>query len=239
MKSINKVLPSDEKTVLILDDRVDVWGNVDNLIHVQPFYFFREEKNKANFVKEKYLLEDNDMSLFSVVLMLKFLHLAFFTYFEKWNGICDIRVFKKEKIRTIFKNLSASYIEDPHIDIMETYEYNVISNFGGMLDTEISKNTNIVITEFIGLNCKHIYLIKAYGENIKNSFPIVNKYWIYFCNIFFCKLRTDEFSEKNPNQNVNYSHRQILQANLDIINDFYSLEKIEEFVKIVKENYEN
>ena len=32
MKSIKKVLPTDENMVMILDDRVDVWGNIENLI---------------------------------------------------------------------------------------------------------------------------------------------------------------------------------------------------------------
>ena len=54
--------------VIILDDRTDIWGNIDNLININAFFFFKEEKNRLNYVKEKFLKDDDDQILFSKTL---------------------------------------------------------------------------------------------------------------------------------------------------------------------------
>ena len=90
-KSIKKVLPSDENMVIILDDRVDVWGNVENLININPFYFFKEEKNKGNYVQDKFLKNDDDLSLFSIIKLLNFIHKSFYEYYKKFNLIIHLQ----------------------------------------------------------------------------------------------------------------------------------------------------
>ena len=136
--------------VLILDDRVDVWGNIDNLINVNPFFFFREEKNKLNYVHEKFLKDDGDLSLYSITLLLNFIHHAYFSYYEKYGSVCDVRTIKKEKLKLIFKDLQAAYVEDPYLNLLKTYEFHTMNSFGSILENQIQKNTNAIITEFVG-----------------------------------------------------------------------------------------
>jgi FCP1-like phosphatase family protein len=46
-KSLQKMFPCDDTMVIILDDRVDVWGNCKNLIRVEPYFFFHDTKVNA------------------------------------------------------------------------------------------------------------------------------------------------------------------------------------------------
>lgn len=208
--------------VIILDDRTDVWGNIDNLININAFFFFKEEKNRLNYVKEKFLKDDDDQILFSISLLLKFIHQAFFSYHAKFGSACDVRLIKREKMRMIFRNLNAVYLEDPYINISETYEFNTILNFGGNLDNKISNNTNSIITDYTEYN--GIINIKLeINETLKEKFQVINKYWIYFCNIFFCNLNKNEFLYGNLKPNTYYSQKLILDNNLERINKFYSV----------------
>ncbi|KAI5192885.1 RNA polymerase II subunit A C-terminal domain phosphatase [Nematocida minor] len=42
-KDIKRLFPTNSKHVVILDDRPDVWGFVDNLYPIRPYYFFQSE----------------------------------------------------------------------------------------------------------------------------------------------------------------------------------------------------
>lgn len=155
LKSINKVLPSDENMVLILDDRIDVWNNIENLINVKPFFYFDEDKNKTNLLVESLLDDygyDDDHSLYSVTLFLKFIHQAFFLYYSKYGIKCDVRYLKKEKMSLIFKDMNAAYIDKPNLNINETQEFKTIKNFGGFLENSISNYTNVLIKDFSQLS---------------------------------------------------------------------------------------
>ena len=157
VKSIKKVLPSDENMVIIIDDRIDVWGSVENLININAFYFFREDKNKNKYPLEKFLKKDDDLSLFSIIKLLNFIHKSFYEYYKRFNTICDVKIIKKEKLKKIFNNLFASFVEDPSINILETYEFHIINSFGGEFDDIISRKTNAIITNFIGENGIHFF----------------------------------------------------------------------------------
>lgn len=61
-KDIKRLFPTNSKHVVILDDRPDVWGFVDNLYPIRPYYFFQSEdinspealqRNGGNMLKEE------------------------------------------------------------------------------------------------------------------------------------------------------------------------------------------
>ena len=134
--------------VIIVDDRVDVWDNIENLINITPFFFFKEELNKLNHVQDRFLKEDLDCSLYSIQKLLNYIHKSFYSYYLIYNSICDIRFIKKEKIKSIFNNVYASFLEDPYINLLETIEFSIISMFGGIFDNELSLKTSIIIANF-------------------------------------------------------------------------------------------
>ena len=70
------------------------------------------------------------------------------------------------------------------------------------------------------------------NENLRKKFTVINKFWIYFCNVFFCNLRPDEFLYEKMKENKYYSHKNILDVNYERINEFYSVDekKISQFL---------
>jgi len=48
-KEIEKILPTKDSIVLILDDRTDVWkdSNHDALINIYPYFFFYEQRSNS------------------------------------------------------------------------------------------------------------------------------------------------------------------------------------------------
>lgn len=168
-KSIKKVLPSDENMVIIVDDRVDVWDNIENLVNITPFFFFKEELNKLNYVQEKFLKDDLDCSLYSIPKLLNFIHKSFYSYYLQYNDICDVRLIKKEKIKSIFNNVYASFLEESYVNLLETIEFSIISMFGGIFDNEISSKTNIIIANFSDNGNNNIKLREEYRSEEKIS----------------------------------------------------------------------
>lgn len=52
-KDIKRLFPTNSKHVVILDDRPDVWGFVDNLYPIRPYYFFQtEDINNPDVLRE-------------------------------------------------------------------------------------------------------------------------------------------------------------------------------------------
>jgi hypothetical protein len=226
-KSIKKVLPSHENMVLILDDRTDVWNNIENLINVKPFFFFiNADKNKKNILEEKSLsdFDNDDYCLYPVTLLLKFIHHAFFFYYSKFRTICDIRFLKKQKMFLIFKDLIAAYIDKPYLNICESYEFNTIKKFGGNLETSISNSTNLLFIDYSSL--KNNQIICKNNSYFVNNCDVVDKIWIYFCEFFFCKLKKDEFLYNYLYPQYYYSQKNIFISNKDNIDEFYSIDSI-------------
>ena len=74
---------------------------------------------------------------------------------------------------------------------------------------------------------------------MRKNFPVINKVWIYFCNIFLCAIREDKFLLENLKENVFYSHNYILDMNIDKIQEFYSLDdkNINGFIDEIRSKY--
>ncbi len=228
LKSIKKVLPSHENMVLILDDRIDVWNNIENLINIKPFFFFnKEDKNEIRINDEKSFnnYDDDDYCLYSVTLLLKFIHNAYFSYHSKFKSICDIRYLKKHKMNMIFKNLIAAYIDEPLLNLNETYEFNTIKNLGGILENRISVNTNVVITNYSS-NIIEEMLSMYNNENFNKNYYVLNKTWIHFCEIFLCDLKKEDFIYKNFKNHSYYSQKNIFSLNKERIDEFFSIDTI-------------
>ncbi|ELR25244.1 FCP1like phosphatase, phosphatase subfamily protein [Acanthamoeba castellanii str. Neff] len=47
LKNLQRIFPVDDSMVMIIDDRVDVWGTSKNLIKIEPYYFFNDAKVNA------------------------------------------------------------------------------------------------------------------------------------------------------------------------------------------------
>lgn len=57
-KSINKIFPTNHDYCIILDDREDVWAEVDPLIKIIPYFFFPQSPHqKVSKVREDCFLE--------------------------------------------------------------------------------------------------------------------------------------------------------------------------------------
>jgi TFIIF-interacting CTD phosphatase-like protein len=84
-KTLSKVLPS-FKHMVILDDRMDVWPGIRNLIVTKPFYYFQFEKIQPKDPKEKprksadpFIPLKNDNFLFFMTHLLMRLQREYYT----------------------------------------------------------------------------------------------------------------------------------------------------------------
>lgn len=81
----------------------------------------------------------------------------------------------------------------------------------------------------------------ANNKLLREKYPVIHKIWIYFCNIFFCAIREDQFLCEVFKQNLYYSHKFILELNIDRIQEFYSLDEkcISDFIDHIRSIYNN
>lgn len=92
-KSLKRIFPHDDRMVVVLDDRGDVWSHCANLLHVQPFHFFTGvgdihgpgvqpapagiEQEVAGMVPKTEALEDHELD--NVLSRLRSIHSLFFS----------------------------------------------------------------------------------------------------------------------------------------------------------------
>ncbi|KAF0990488.1 hypothetical protein HZS_1500 [Henneguya salminicola] len=100
-QEIARIFPTGEHMVIVLDDRRDVWGGVDNIIQVVPFFFFDEnETNRATPVFTRNFTKDTINNIYEYCgqssyidhlldILLKF-HKIFFKCYEAIQNKLDV-----------------------------------------------------------------------------------------------------------------------------------------------------
>lgn len=79
-KELRRIFPCNDKMVLIIDDRSDVWDGCKNLIPVQPFVFFEgnEQGYDVATTSTSFLKNIDDDQLPKVLNVLQNVHKQFF-----------------------------------------------------------------------------------------------------------------------------------------------------------------
>lgn len=203
VKDIKRLFPTNSKHVLILDDRPDVWGFVDNLYPIRPYYFFQSQdinspealqgksveaplEKKVEKIKHKKDLMDRiesecistyfDNELERVLEGLLEVHREFFT---KEQNIVNILKRKKE----IFKGCVAAIITPLHEST--NYLSMLFAHHGGVIATDKSVD---FLTHVISSVDWKIRLKKR-----KKKGPVVKCVQIeWLCESVFALKRLDE-----------------------------------------------
>ena len=82
-KSINKIFPSNHDFCLVLDDRLDVWAEVDSVIKIFPYWHF--EDSPCGSVKRNKTKEDCFLEVSSIIMI--YIWNQFFINLMKGNSI--------------------------------------------------------------------------------------------------------------------------------------------------------
>jgi FCP1-like phosphatase family protein len=190
------------KDVVVLDDRVDVWGYEENVVLIKPFYLKRErdfnDPSEIAAREEKFadsdVCEKNEIDIpiagkedKELLFAGKYLEKIFRKY-KKTRNVKKILKCEKKKL---FKNFRFYFnLEDPLIPIVRFYH----GNFFGKCKLEISNDV------FVLKKAKKLYVVK--------------KQWIYECiykrRTMSLKGYVEEEAEDSEPDDVNDIERQYL-----------------------------
>ncbi|KAI5132650.1 RNA polymerase II subunit A C-terminal domain phosphatase [Nematocida ausubeli] len=187
-KDIKRLFPTNSKHVIILDDRPDVWGFVDNLYPIKPYYFFETDdinspealqngylpdvgmpvsipNNKEDLLEEisiECIRNPFDNELEKVLRGLVEVHAEFFA------GTYSIAHILREK-KNIFLGCTAKIVGQK-----EYVEYlrRLFKHHGGRV---LRKSSNSPYTHWIQADTKRVYLKSKRLENVK----YVDAEWVY------------------------------------------------------------
>ena len=118
IKSIKEVFPTQEKMILIIDDRINVWEQSGgNLICIYPYKFFNENilinnnqsDKKKDINKEHYLKNEYDNVLFCITNLLLCIHRKFYEFYSKYNIQKDIQLIVDDILFSIFNGKKFYY----------------------------------------------------------------------------------------------------------------------------------
>lgn len=146
-KSIKRIFPTIEDMVVIVDDRMDVWKDVHNLINLTPYLFFYDEKMFP--IEEKYSSHDLDNVLYTIEKVLLYTQEVYYSYYDTYNKRSDVKLILEEKFHNIFKGLAftLSNIYTKDINLYETKHNYIIQAFGGALFTDYFDEVNYILTK--------------------------------------------------------------------------------------------
>lgn len=166
-KRLKRIFPSDDKTVLIIDDRADVWDFSRNLIQVAPFYFFigtgdvNEQPGMAKHVlpdvriptevetgtSVRRFVREPDMTLQTV---LRVLSEAYSVFFQEYSDahFPDIKEILDEIKGKIFEGLH--FVFSGMVPLHQSTEDNhlarIATQFGATCERDLTPFSTHVIT---------------------------------------------------------------------------------------------
>ena len=219
--------------VVILDDKINAWKeNNNNLINLQPFYFFYEEFNHN--INAKFNSVDYDHVLFVIICVLNFVHGEFYDFYERKKFKKSVKIIIKEKLQNVFNNLNFIYFEEEINESDLNYFYKIsfknnlcfqVKKLGGVLNKfnysedeyeKRFKNVQILLVNKYEKNNKLIQFFRNHNKKILHSS------YIEICYMFFYKIDT-EFFELNEEKNsiVNIDLVKIFNDHKERIQEFY------------------
>ena len=226
-KIIDKII-EDKSITLILDDNQFIWPTAfsDNLIFTKPFFYFDDIPLPNS--QEVYIAvrrKEDSFLYFMQELLLK-IHKIYFMLYDKHIPA---------DVRDIYKLIKSNLLKDINFTVSgltkigqpatEVSEYKAIKDMNGILQNEIDKHTNYLITNQYKRTAK---ILKAKNNNI----PIINKWWISYCQLYSKKLNPKTFEITGPNSEILQRIDLVTRKKDDIIVQKF-MQKIE--VKIDKD----
>lgn len=162
-KSLKRIFPVNDSTVVIIDDRVDVWANCLNLLQVKPYCFFQGESDIndpiTKILKENYQeaaadddaplhtdtrKSESDMELVVVGSILRTLHTSFFEVSPKLQDVKTILPMIKSSVLS-GKHLVFSGVIPRTINAHEFYLWKMACDFGAVCCPELRVGVTHVI----------------------------------------------------------------------------------------------
>ncbi len=94
MKTLRNLLPSDQSTSVLIDDRHDVWANKNNLIQIFPFVHFDDVRSHAynKAVYQNLPTHSKDCTLLYFTRLLRNIHSMFYDVRARGLQIADTRL---------------------------------------------------------------------------------------------------------------------------------------------------
>jgi FCP1-like phosphatase family protein len=174
-KSLKRIFPHSDSTVLVIDDRGDVWDWCDNLVLVEPFVFFISLQQKQDdFVEYSYVAEkikslklselQDTVLLEKIAPALRKAHHGFFSLNNN-NDIKNILKSLKHQVLKDYKVCFSSSLQPTRnkFDLM-------VASFGGLYLPSLEEGVSV----FISNNPYSVGAIEARDMGI----PVVSFKWL-------------------------------------------------------------
>ena len=140
-KSLKRIFSHSDSTVLVLDDRGDVWGWCDNLVLIEPFEFFLslQQQQKGNdMVNYSYVAEkikslrlselQDDVLLGKIAPLLQTIHSEFFS---QENDEADVKKSLRKLKHTVLKGYNICFSSDFVTPNAQNKLGVMVNSFGG------------------------------------------------------------------------------------------------------------
>jgi len=167
-KDLRRIFPCDDRTVLIIDDRADVWDYSRNLVQVPPFYFFigtgdvnarpgmvqhvlpdvkvpvsvEYEVTMSRFVREP------DHALEEIYLVLEEAHRTFFRQMDGGEAMPDIKIIMDDLKRSVLgeTGIVFSSLAPMQSRIQDSHLWRMAEQYGSVCDMELNDRTTHVVS---------------------------------------------------------------------------------------------
>uniref|UniRef100_A0A1I7YMY1 RNA polymerase II subunit A C-terminal domain phosphatase n=1 Tax=Steinernema glaseri TaxID=37863 RepID=A0A1I7YMY1_9BILA len=199
-QNLKALFPCGEELIAIIDDRRDVWEDMDNLVQVKPYKFFRDvgdinapgarknaelkpadgeekpstsgEANGEQKKVEEKQAEESDKTLEFVERVLVKAHERFYAHYEAKNEVLDMKNVIADIRREVLCGVCVvlSGVVPQGEDPRKSSIYQLLIRFGADIQEQVTRDTTVVIGARWGTTKIH----KAHRENI----PVVTPRWL-------------------------------------------------------------
>ncbi|KAK0423082.1 hypothetical protein QR680_007957 [Steinernema hermaphroditum] len=184
-ENLKLLFPCGEELIAIIDDRKDVWEDMDNLVHVKPYKFFKEVGDiNAPGVKQPLVADyrgagqtennpqDDDRFLEMTERILIDAHERFYSHYEETCEIPDMKDIIAEMRREVLAGVKVvlSGIVPQGEDPRRSSIYQHLRRFGAIVQGRVSSETTVVIGRQWGTQKIH--------EAHRRAIPVVDTKWI-------------------------------------------------------------
>ncbi|KAK0422754.1 hypothetical protein QR680_007763 [Steinernema hermaphroditum] len=195
-QNLKALFPCGEELIAIIDDRRDVWEDMDNLVQVKPYKFFRDvgdinapgakktpepagddkpsTSGEANGEekKEEKPAEESDKTLQFVERVLIEAHKRFYAHYEEKKEILDMKNVIADIRREVLSGVCVvlSGVVPQGEDPRRSNAYQLLLRFGADIQDQVTRDTTVVIGARWGTTKIH----KAHREDV----PVVSLRWL-------------------------------------------------------------
>lgn len=208
-KQLRRIFPSDDRTVLIIDDRADVWDYSRNLVQVPPFYFFigigdvnarpgmsqhvlpdvkiptsvEYKATVSRFVREP------DHALHDIFSVLEETHRAFFKQYKTDipSELPDVKEILDGLKHSVFQDVAIVFsgLAPVQSRIEDSHLWRTAEQYGAVCDVEIVPRT----THIVSYRCDTSKVICGVQRNLQ----VVTPDWLLQSVFSWERLPEDNF----------------------------------------------